>query len=67
MVHALDDSNSVRRGFHSTGAAEDGRAPTEELSCIRSGNLYPMSGRFWLLLGPLARFLTAPLSYRREF
>ena len=26
-------SNSV--GFRSTGAAEDGRAPTEELSCVK--------------------------------
>jgi hypothetical protein len=23
------------RWFYSTGAAEDGRAPTEELSCVR--------------------------------
>jgi len=38
-------------GFYSTGAAEDGRAPAEELSCIRSGsfctNERPRSGIFY--------------------
>ena len=28
-------------GFYSTGAAEDGRAPTEELPCLRSMNFCP--------------------------
>jgi hypothetical protein len=32
------------RGCYSTGAAEDGRAPTEELSCLGLGLLFDDDG-----------------------